>query len=251
MKKTRKIIHIDEEKCDGCGQCIPSCAEGALKIINGKARIVSDKFCDGLGACLGECPRGAITLTEREAEEFDEKAVKEMLNAKGKGSSESRAVCPSSHIQILEPSADLKKSNSGKSSSPCDSQLSHWPVKIRLIPPDAPFLKGADLVILADCAAVACPDLHNDFLRNHVVMTGCPKFDDMPAYIDKFKQIIKIAGIKRITVLSMEVPCCSGMAAGVKKAIQDTGSSIPLKEIIISTRGEAVEKASRPLTMIA
>ncbi|MBW2490445.1 MAG: 4Fe-4S binding protein, partial [Deltaproteobacteria bacterium] len=209
MKILRKIIEIDEELCDGCGQCIPSCAEGALEIVNGKARIIADKLCDGLGACLGECPTGALRVIEREADDFDEEAVEEHLAEKEKETAAEKQKmscgCPSSQIQTFVPieshpetQVPLKMRIGG------ESALSHWPVQIRLIPPKAPFLKGADLLVLADCVAVAYSRLQSDFVKGKVVMMGCPKFDGAEEYIDKFAEIFKLAGIKSITTVYME-----------------------------------------------
>jgi len=238
MKIRRTIIHIDEEKCDGCGLCIIACAEGALKIIDGKARIVSDKYCDGLGDCLGECPRGALTLIEREADEFDEEAVHVRsaateFNDSPKGTA-SPCGCPSSQVQLF-PMAPSPAPD--QDTGPTDSMLTHWPVKIRLIPENAPFLKGADVVIAADCATVAYARLHNDFIKNHVIMCGCPKFDDLPSYTEKFSRIFSSSGLRSITVVSMEVPCCSGLSTAVRTAIDASGRDIPLKEVIISLQG--------------
>lgn len=245
MKVTRKIIEIDEERCDGCGLCVPGCAEGALEIIDGKARVVSDKFCDGLGACIGECPTGALTLIERKAEEFDEAAVEAHLAQKADNIDTAEPAtacgCPSSRLQTFIP-AEASESAGTAGYASAESTLSHWPIQIRLIPPNAPFLKGAELVVLADCSAVAFADLHSGLIKGKVVMMGCPKFDDAQAYVDKFADIFQNAGILRITVVYMEVPCCGGLPMIVKKALEMAKKAIPLEEIIISTRGERLEK---------
>jgi len=242
MKINRKIIEIDEELCDGCGQCVPSCAEGALQIIDGKARVVADKYCDGLGACLGECPTGALKVIEREAEAFDEEAVEVYLKeVEGKNPAPQAAPaggCPSAAVQIFSTPAGGGAVTPQPAGTDTASALSHWPIQIRLIPPHAPFLKGADLLILADCTAVSYPALHQDLLAGKVVMMGCPKFDDAEEYIARFTAIFQQAGIKSITNVIMEVPCCSALPMMVKKALEDAGADIPVREIVIGTRGQ-------------
>ena len=216
MKTVRKIIEIDEELCDGCGNCVPSCAEGALEIIDGKARVIADIYCDGLGACLGECPLGALQIVERKADEFDEEAVEALLaEQKQKEQPQAPAFsggCPSARLQSFAtpqpaiapgPQADLSRADDVDLTQ---SALSHWPVQIMLVPPTAPFLKGADLLVLADCVPVAFPTVHRDFIKGKAVMMGCPKLDDAQYYIEKFAQICKESGIKSITAVIMEVP---------------------------------------------
>ena len=229
MKVMRKIIEIDDELCDGCGECVPGCAEGAIQIVDGKARLVSENYCDGLGACLGECPNGAITMVEREAEDFDEEAVETYLKEKAEKPVDVPLACgcPSTQVQTFAPSV---------------SNLSHWPVQINLVPPSAPFLKGADLLVAADCTAVAYANFHQDFLNGKVLMIGCPKFDDVEGYIQKFTEIFKLADIKTITAIVMEVPCCSGLPIIIQRAMMDAGKEIPIEEIVISTRGEILKK---------
>ncbi|MFO7707236.1 MAG: 4Fe-4S binding protein [Desulfobacterales bacterium] len=250
MKVTRKIIKIDEELCNGCGNCVPACAEGALEIIDGKARVIADLYCDGLGACLGECPTGALTIEEREAEEFDEHAVEQMLSAKeDKPAAGRREVlpmapggCPSARmVQSFGAPADAA-AGPAHAGDPVESALSHWPVQIMLVPPTAPFLKGADLLVMADCVAVAFPSLHRDLLKGKRVMMGCPKFDNVQAYIDKFAQICKQSGIRSITSVVMEVPCCASLPVIVRKGMEVSGAKIPMEEIVISVRGKMIEK---------
>jgi len=252
MKVLRKIIEIDEELCDGCGNCVPSCAEGALEIIDGKAKVIADLYCDGLGACLGECPVGALKIIEREADDFDEEAVEELLAEKKKEEPIAMPMasggCPSARLQSFGSPA------AAPASDPCDcanqaaafdqseSALSHWPVQIMLVPPTAPFLKGADLLVLADCVPVAYPSLHENFLKGRAVMMGCPKFDDAQHYIEKFAQICKQSGIKSITSVVMEVPCCSALPVIVKKGMALSGVGIPMEEVVISTRGKVLER---------
>jgi len=252
MKVVRKIIEIDEDLCDGCGNCVPSCAEGALEIIDGKARVVADIYCDGLGACLGECPTGALRIVEREAPEFDEEAVEEYLAEKKKQQAAKPRVlpmaaggCPSARLQTFETAAadsDDTQSAGPSAGFEADSALSHWPVQIMLVPPTAPFLKGTDLLVLADCVPVAFPTLHRDFLKGKAVMMGCPKFDDAEHYVEKFAQICKVSGIKSITAVVMEVPCCSALPMIVKKGMALSGAKIPMEEVVISTRGKILER---------
>jgi ferredoxin len=246
MKIKRKIIQIDPEKCDGCGQCVPSCAEGAIQIINSKARLVSEKFCDGLGACLGECPNDALKVIEREAEDFDEGAVEErmksMTPAKVPEPQPVACGCPSAQIQSFSSAKSCPETSPPVSTVNTRSALSHWPVQIRLVPPFAPFLKGADLLVAADCTPVAYPNFHRDFLDGKVVMVGCPKFDEVQAYVQKFADIFNVAGIKSIEVVTMEVPCCQGLPLIVKKGLELAGKKIPLSQVIISTRGEVLKR---------
>lgn len=242
MKIMRKIIEIDENLCNGCGQCVPSCAEGALQIVDGKARMLAEKYCDGLGACLGECPTGALRIIEREAEDFDEEAVEELL-------SQREAVkprpappvtgCPSARLQTFAPATPCQAANAPvQLGGTTGSALSHWPVQIRLVPPTAPFLKGADLLIAADCVPVAYADFHRDLLSGKVVLLGCPKFDEVESAIQKFTEIFAVAGIKSITMAIMEVPCCGNMRHIVSQALARSGQDIPVQEVVISARGE-------------
>lgn len=248
MKTTRKIIEIDDELCDGCGQCVPSCAEGALQIIEGKARIVSDNLCDGLGACMGDCPTGALKIIERDAAEFDEEAVEKHLEAVAEKEAEAPPMacgCASHNIQSFSPASGCACSDSGElplQTTNRSSALSNWPVQIRLIPAEASFLKNADLLITADCAALAHPNLHGSLLPGKVVMMGCPKFDDTEEYIEKFKAIFSTANIKSLTIVLMEVPCCSGLPAIAKKGMVAAKANIPITEIVISAQGKIISK---------
>jgi NAD-dependent dihydropyrimidine dehydrogenase PreA subunit len=245
MKVTRKIIQIDDERCDGCGNCVISCAEGALKVIDGKAKVISDNLCDGLGACIGECPQDALHIIEREAEEFDEDAVEKHLEFQTATAEQKGTMpcgCPSTQIQSFAPASGCQEANIPKTLERSESALSHWPVQIRLIPPTAPFLKGADLLVVADCVPVAFPTLHQDYLAGKAVMVGCPKFDDAKEYVDKFAEIFKTAGVRSVTTLVMEVPCCSGLPGIVKKGMEKAGIQVPFKQVTISTRGEVLEE---------
>jgi Pyruvate/2-oxoacid:ferredoxin oxidoreductase delta subunit len=239
MKVMRKIIEIDDELCDGCGQCVPSCAEGAIEVVEGKARLVAEKYCDGLGACMGECPKGALRIVEREAEDFDEDAVEQYLSERPVEPEPIPMACgcPSSQIQTLTPASSPEATQARTPSA-----LSHWPVQINLIPAGAPFLKGADLLIAADCVPVAYPNFHQDFVKGKVVMVGCPKFDDVEGYIQKFTDIFKAADIRSVTVLVMEVPCCSALPVILKRAMDAAGRNIPLEQVMIGTRGQILKR---------
>jgi Fe-S-cluster-containing hydrogenase component 2 len=240
MKVTRKIIEIDEEKCDGCGNCVPSCAEGAIRIVDGKAKVVADKYCDGLGACLGDCPQGALTLVERQADAFDEAAVHEMLSRQKSAETPASGGCPSAAVKTFPMAGPSMAKTPGKPASGGPSALGHWPVQIRLVPAGAPFLKNADLLIAADCVPVAYPSFHKDFLEGKAVMIGCPKFDDAEYYIDKLAQVFAESGIQSVTAVIMEVPCCSGLPMIVKKAMEKSGTDLPYKEVVVSSRGEVL-----------
>jgi ferredoxin len=246
VKTKRKIIEIDEERCSGCGQCANACAEGAIRIIEGKARLVSEEYCDGLGACLGECPEGALTITERESEEFDPAAVEAHLAPKSvKTANEPPAAgqacgCPSRQIEVF--SSSLPASGQTSETTDLPSALSHWPVQIRLIPPSAPFLKGADLLVAADCTPLAYAGFHRNLLPGKVVMMGCPKFDDVEEYVERFTEIFRTAGIKSVTAVDMEVPCCSKLPMILRKALSLSKKRIPLEEIVIGRRGRILQK---------
>ena len=246
MKAKRKIIRIDEKKCDGCGLCVPACAEGAIQIIDGKAKLVAEIYCDGLGACLGEYPQGALKIIEREADEFDESAVEEhMKSKKGAPVPEAPAMacgCPSSQIVSFASLKPSRNTNKPVTQTEITSALSHWPVQIRLVPPTAPFLKKADLLVVADCTPVAYPRLHDDFLKGKVVLMGCPKFDETETYVQRFAQIFKEADIKSITVLVMEVPCCQGLPEIIRKGLDLAGKEIPLEKVVIRRTGGVLKR---------
>ena len=297
---TRKIIKIDEEKCTGCGLCIPHCPEGALKIIDDKARIISDLFCDGLGACIGHCPEGAISIEEREAEEYDERRVMENVvkqgpnvikahleHLKDHGQMEylQQAVeyleekslpvpieiesdgmeheetklpcgCPGSAVKDLreEPcgcpgsaAEKIEKESCCCSEEPSIprgvSRLGQWPVQIKLVPPQAPYFRGADILLAADCVGFSYPNFHEDFLKGKILLVGCPKLDDAEFYTEKIAQILKINQIRSLTVLHMEVPCCTGIIHIAKRAMEKAGKEIPLKTVQISIRGEILSES--------
>jgi Pyruvate/2-oxoacid:ferredoxin oxidoreductase delta subunit len=248
MKVRRKIIEIDEELCNGCGQCIIGCAEAALVLVDGKAKLVAEKYCDGLGACLGECPTGALKIVERVSDDFDEKAVEALLKAnetkeaKGAAPQEMACGCAGSNIQSFIAKTPCQSANAPKAMTAAGSSaLTHWPVQIRLVPPTAPFLQGADLLIAADCVPIAYANFHQDLLNGKVVMMGCPKFDDQQSYVDKLAEIFATAGINSVTTAIMEVPCCGSMRGIVKQALKQAAKDIPSKEIVISTRGDILK----------
>jgi Fe-S-cluster-containing hydrogenase component 2 len=228
----RKIIKINEELCTGCGECIPNCAEGSLQIVDGKAKLVADNLCDGLGACLGHCPTGALSIIEREADAFDEEAVEKFLAQEQK---KQGAACPSAQLQTI--SCATANAPSTTQSSSGMTALSHWPVQICLVPPTAPFLENCHLLIAADCTAIACPNIQQDFIQGRNVLMGCPKFDDQQLYVDRFTELLSTRKVQSISILIMEVPCCAAMLQIVKKAYSQAGANLPVQQIVISTQG--------------
>jgi len=235
-KSLRKIIKIDEEKCNGCGVCVPACAEGALQIINGKAKLVSEVYCDGLGACLGDCPQGAISIEERVAEEFDEEAAKLHVE-KGKDA-EDKVIqtCPSSLVSLFDKNESVKQDI--KEEGAPASMLSHWPVQLSLVPPTAVFLNNADVLLVGDCVPFSLADFHTRFLKDNVVLVACPKLDDFDAQLKKLTEIIIHSSIKSFTVVKMEVPCCSGLVSMLQRAMQNAGKDIPYKVVTVGIKGD-------------
>jgi NAD-dependent dihydropyrimidine dehydrogenase PreA subunit len=248
MGKTRNIVEIDEELCDGCGKCALSCAEGALEIRNGKARLISESYCDGLGACISDCPKGAVRVIEREAEEFDPEAVEARIlqsTQAGQKSEKHReagpvCACPSTLIGNFAGGPLPARGADAKAAHVPEPGLSNWPIQVRLVSPDAPFLKGADLLVVSDCAPAAYPNFHRRFVDGKVVLLGCPKFDNAQEYIKKFTEIFRIADISSVTVIDMEVPCCSVLPAIVRRGVQEAGKDIVVEEVVISIRGEVL-----------
>ena len=236
-KTTRKIIRIDEGKCNGCGACVPACAEGALQIIDGKAKLISEIYCDGLGACLGECPQGAITIEERTAEEFNEEATKLHLEKRDDTTQNLPCGCSSATVTQFE-----RKEVTGCAPVEATSQqsmLGHWPVQLTLVPPTAPFLQEADLVLAADCVPFAYAGFHQDFIKDHAILVACPKLDDFEAHLAKLTDILRKSSVKSLTVVHMEVPCCSGLTFMVKQALQQSGKEdLSLKEVTIGMKGD-------------
>lgn len=253
----RKIIKIDEIKCNGCGQCIPNCPEGAIQIIDKKARLISDLFCDGLGACIGHCPEGAITIEEREAEEYDERKVMENIVKQGKNVIKAHLQHLKEHNQneYLKVAMDYLKERgievtvashathafSGCPGSRVMVEHGQWPIQIMLVPPFAPFLNDADLLIAADCVGFSYADFHEGLLKGKTLLVGCPKLDDVKLYQEKFTQIFKQNNIMSVTYAHMEVPCCFGLVGIISEAISDSGKDIPFKEVIISIKGERIK----------
>lgn len=244
----RKIVNIDREKCDGCGLCVPSCAEGAIRIVDGKAEIAAENLCDGLGACLGDCPRDAITIIEREADSFDEVAVERHLAANNpaqhaphaggaplQAQHQHQGGCPGSRPVSFQP-APAADAAAGSAQRP--SQLAQWPVQLHLVPTSAPYFQDADLLITADCVPFAYADYHRDFLAGKAVVVGCPKLDDNNAYLSKLTELFRVSSIKSITVLKMEVPCCGGIAMAARQALAASGKEIPFQVVTIGINGE-------------
>ncbi len=229
----RNIVKIDEEKCNGCGQCVTACAEGAIKIIDGKARLVSETYCDGLGACLGHCPEGAITIEPREADEFDGRAVQAHL-ARQQGP-EPLFVCPGLAMHDFK-SAGPRTEDGGHPAS----QLGHWPVQLKLVAPTSPYFAEADLLLAADCVPFAMGDFHQRFLKGRSIAVGCPKLDDAAFYIEKLAQILQSNNLRSLTVVHMEVPCCSGLTRVAREAIARSGKTMSFQDVTISLRGEVL-----------
>ena len=265
----RKIVKIDESKCNGCGECVPSCVEGAIRIVDGKARLVSDSYCDGLGACLGNCPQDAILIEEREAPEFDEAAaLAHMARASGKkpehahvhshghgSKAAAEGGCPTSHAgggcpgtmaRELKRPARVATGGGGPASATdtaaaeggCPtSELTHWPVQLHLVAPNAACFQGANLLVAADCVPFAFPDFHRKLLRGRSVVVGCPKLDDAEFYVEKLAAILRQSDVRSLTVAHMEVPCCFGLSRVVELALANSGRQIPLRDITIGLNG--------------
>ena len=256
----REIVIIDEEKCDGCGECVPSCAEGAIQIIDGKAKLVADNLCDGLGNCLGVCPKGAITIEKRSSDEFDEAAVEVHLASM----KSPETACPAPAEQTTEPTMacgcpgtlarKLAPSETGtdaaNTSSPgaaMPSRLGHWPVQLMLVPAVAPMWENANILIAADCVVVAMPDFHERLLKGRNVAIGCPKFDDLAHYENKMTEIFKNNSIQSVTVAQMEVPCCNGIVTAVRNAWINSGKTdLKLTIMMISVQGKVMQESTLP-----
>ncbi|BAT70871.1 4Fe-4S ferredoxin [Thermosulfidibacter takaii ABI70S6] len=225
QKVLRKIVEIDEELCDGCGLCVQACEEGAIQIINGKAKLVSERMCDGLGVCIGHCPKGAIKIIEREAEPFEEEAIHHHHGM----------ACPGSALKEFKQETDAQEID-------IPSALTHWPVQIRLVPPTASFLKGAHLLVVADCVPAAYPELHTKLLPGKKILIGCPKFDPKEEYTKRFKDIMVAAKPSKISVVVMEVPCCQGLIRIILKARELAQMDTPLEVIVVGVQGEILHK---------
>jgi len=239
----RQIIRIDEEKCNGCGLCVTSCAEGALQIVNGKARLVSDRLCDGLGACLGDCPEGALIIEERTADSFDKEAVHHHLTQLESGKKEKLpdygCGCPGAQARTL---AAKKEPSAGTSGGATPSELGQWPVQLKLVNPAAPYFQRADLLVAADCVPFAHADFHQNLLRGRAVAVGCPKLDDALFYEDKLAEIIRLNDLNTITVAYMEVPCCGGLVSIVREALKRSGCPVPVNVVRIALDGTVMEE---------
>ena len=261
----RDVVTIDEALCDGCGQCIPACHEGALRIVDGKARLVSDVLCDGLGACLGHCPRGAIRVERREAAAFDEAEVARRAartaappacpaSRTHAGPADHGGGCPGSRFAQFDRS--FAAHGAARPAAPAEqaappSALRHWPVQLNLLAPGAPVLQGARLLVAADCVPVACGEFHQRLLRGRAVVIGCPKFDDLAGYTERLAGMIAHNDLSEIVVARMEVPCCGGIVAAVCRARQQAGVDVPVIEVIVSTRGDIVRETELPLESAA
>ena len=257
---TREIVRIDEDKCDGCGLCVPACAEGAIQIIDGKARLVDDKYCDGLGACLGDCPQDAITIEVREAGDFDEAAVEKHLAeigvagvAHGTVSAEGAGLRAEAHagagggIPHGCPGAATMDMRAERKTDTADggrlvSELAQWPIKIELVNPQAPYFENADLMIIADCSPLAYANTHPDLIRGKAIAIGCPKFGDVDFYTKKLSAIVANNNVHTVTVARMEVPCCGGLTYAVADAVKASGKNVPVEEVIIGINGEILER---------
>ncbi len=235
----RKIVSIDEAKCNGCGLCIQACHEGALQLVDGKAKLVSESYCDGLGNCLPECPTGAITVEEREAAAFDEEAVAKQIENNNKQLQTPLACgCPGSQARTIAKKKDPRPTDQPVS---LESELRQWPCQIKLVPVNAPYFDNAHLLVAADCTAYAYAGIHQDFMRNKITIIGCPKLDEID-YTDKLAEILKRHEIKSVTVLRMEVPCCGGIVYAVKNALLNSGKMIPWNVVTIGTDGNIIEE---------
>lgn len=240
----RKIVRIDEDLCNGCGLCVPACAEGAIEIVDGKARLAAEKLCDGLGACLGDCPEGALIIEERQADPFSEEAVRERLAALETSPPVEAApapafVCPSA--RVLSHDAPAREPAADEEGAEEASELTQWPVKLQLVPPTAPFFRGKEIVVTADCAPVAYGGYHRRFLRGRALLLHCPKFGDQSFVLDKLTEIFRSSGCTGVIVLRAEVPCCAGLTYAVHEAVRASGRELPIREVVAGVRGDLRE----------
>ncbi len=243
----RKIVNINEEKCNGCGLCAKACHENAIELVDGKARLISDEYCDGLGDCLPECPTGAISIIERESKAYDEELVTKRIEEikKLKEQKPMPCGCPGTAAKKIkrnyhEDKVKMKNTENTSDALKSTSELNQWPVQLKLINSNADYLKEANLLVAADCTAYAYGNFHKDFIKDHITVIGCPKLDDIKYYEDKFIEIITNNCLKSITVVRMEVPCCSGIVNAVKNAMLKTQTILPYREVIISTEGNII-----------
>jgi len=231
----RNIVKIDQDKCNGCGLCVNACAESALKIINGKAKLVSDIYCDGLGVCIGQCPQGAITVEQREAAEFDKGATEAHLAEEKIAQVQSGSICSGMMAKELKKSGKTAHVEAAE----VTSQLSHWPVQLKLVSPTALYFAGADLLLVADCVPFAMGDFHNRFLKGHSIVVGCPKLDDPQFYVEKLAAILKANKLNSLTVVHMEVPCCFGLTRIAREAVTRSGRKMSFEDVTIDLQGSA------------
>jgi ferredoxin len=236
----RNIIHIDEEKCNGCGNCVVDCAEAALQVVNGKAKLVKEIYCDGLGACLGGCPTGALTIVQRESDPFDEAATERHVHQVRK--KEEPSGCPGTRpVDFGEDGRPLHEASDGR------PELSNWPIQLKLVPVAAPYFNDADLLLAADCTAFSAAGVHSRFIKGRKVVIACPKLDDAQFYYEKLTEMFRQNSIKSVTVLRMEVPCCGGLAHIVKQALQASKKAIPYQEVVIGIKGDVLGEGKSPL----
>ena len=233
----RNVVKIDEKKCNGCGLCVSACAEGAIEIIDGKAKLVSEVYCDGLGACIGHCPEDAITIEKREAAEFNEEDTRAHLAGENNVQTQAGTlVCPGMMVKKLR-----EKGETTSSAAQVPSRLSHWPVQLKLVSPAAPYFANADLLLVADCVPFAMGDFHSRFLKNHSIVVGCPKLDDAEFYIEKLGAILKANKLNSLTVIHMEVPCCSALTQIAREAITRSGVKMSFEDVTIDLRGNVIK----------
>ncbi|MFH1748156.1 MAG: 4Fe-4S binding protein [Planctomycetota bacterium] len=266
----REIVTIDEELCDGCGLCVPACQEGAIRIVAGKARLIADNLCDGLGACLGHCPQGAIKIEHRAADEFDEAAITRQVETPTPTHAPAACAgvtppvaseppplecgCPGSRLMMFggsDPASEAAPVGRGLPAVGGRSELTHWPVQLRLLPSHAPVLREASLLVAADCVPVAYPDFHAKLLHGRIVVIGCPKFDELSGYVDKLTEMIQTNALREIVVARMEVPCCTGITHAVLEARRRAGVDVQITELIIGTRGQLLAKRKLPHETVA
>jgi ferredoxin len=255
----RDMVKIDEELCDGCGECVPSCAEGAIQIIDGKARLVSDVLCDGLGACLGHCPQGAITVEQREAAAFNEQAVEQhlaglkaverkpdLMSLGQEAKAKEPCGCPGSAVRQFQAPGPRAATMGDDEVPPLSNDLRQWPVQLKLVPPQAPFLQGAHLLVAADCVPFAYPDFHRQMLRGKAVVVACPKLDDPEGYVEKLTEMFRSCNLAGVTVALMEVPCCAGILMMVQEARRRSGSDVPVDHVVVGVQGEILTQGEVP-----
>jgi len=244
----RAIVRIDQEKCDGCGDCVPACHEGAIEIVDGLARLASERLCDGIGDCLGHCPRGAITVERREAPAYDDELVAARLAATAPATvppaqAAQHGCLGSRQLELVRPEGSAAEPGGDGGAL---SELSQWPVQIQLLAPDAPRLRGARLLVAADCVPFAYPAFHARMLRGRALMIGCPKLDDLGAQVAKLTEVVRRNGLQDIVVARMEVPCCTGILTAVLEARRRAGLDVPVRALVVGIRGQVLAQEEHP-----